>query len=64
MQSNSTNLILIVAGITLLGFAVLGVIAVSNLEYQYGGFAPEACTVAGFSILAAIAGAAALLRVS
>ena len=64
MNATSTNLILIVAGITLMGFAGLGVIAISDLEYRFGAFAPEAWAAAVFSILTAIAGAAALLRVS
>ena len=64
MNATSTNLLLIVAGITLLGFASLGVLAVSDLEYRFGAFAVEACAAAVFSILTAIAGAAAHLRVS
>ena len=64
MNATSTNLLLIVSGLTLLGFAGLGVIAVSDLEYRFGAFTPEAWAAAAFSILTAIAGAAALLRVS
>ena len=64
MNATSTNLLLIVAGITLLGFASLGVIAISELEHRFGAFAPEAWAAAAFSIFAAVAGAAALLRVS
>ena len=64
MNASSTNLLLIVAGITLLGFAGLGILAVSDLEYRFGAFAPEAWGAFALSIFAAVAGAAALLRVS
>jgi hypothetical protein len=64
MNDTSTNLVYIVAGITLLGFSGLGLIAISDLEHQYGAFTPSAWGAATLSIVSAVAGAAALLRVA
>jgi hypothetical protein len=61
---SSTSLVYFIAGVFLMGFAGLGLIAGSELEQQYGAFAPSAWGAVAFSIASAIGGAAAFLRVS
>ncbi len=57
------NILHLIAGAMLLGFSVLGVIAASNMEQQFGAFCYQAWVAGCFAAITALAGAASFFNI-
>ena len=63
MSRNAENILLIITGTMLFGFALLGVYASGEMERQYGAFCSQSWVAAIFAASMAFAGAASFLSI-
>ena len=63
MSRNAENILLLITGTMLLGFAMLGVYASGEMERQFGAFCSQAWVAGVFAAIMAFAGAASFLNV-
>jgi len=63
MSRNAENILLLITGTMLLGFAILGIHATGEMERQFGAFCYQGWVAAGFAAIAALAGAASFLSI-
>jgi hypothetical protein len=63
MSRNAENILLLITGTMLLGFALLGIHASGEMERQFGAFCYQSWVAAVFAAVMALAGAASFLSV-
>ena len=63
MSRTAENILLLITGTMLLGFALLGIHASGEMERQFGAFCSQAWVAAGFAAVMALAGAASFLSI-
>jgi len=63
MSRTAENILFLITGTMLLGFAILGIHAAGELELQFGAFCYQAWGAAGFAAVTALAGAASFLSI-
>ena len=63
MSRTAENILLLITGTMLFGFALLGIYASGEMERQFGAFCSQAWVAAGFAAVMALAGAASFLSI-